>query len=1144
MITLHHRISISILLAATAGAAAAYGAGDAPAQNTSAASRGITLDLTAEGAVTATGGGHYDPLPIITDGGTRTFLAVPKGSRVQAYIDGQPGSLVNAIPVKQVQPMGKAAGAGTSGSPQFSADQKRVAYVVGLDSGKQAVVVDATQSPEYASDAPIQLFFAPVGHHFAYVVGAQNGSNSFVVDDGKVGLIYQGIASEAFSPDGKHFAYVGTTPSKAPTPLEVQAGKKQPQNECVVLDGVEQQHFAKIEPPLFSHDGQHIAYLAGIDQLNGHTRAVVDNREGPAYAGVRDLVLSDDGSRFAYVATKVFPKKETRAGITSDQSYRYDVVVDNGKEDPADDTGPNQIQHLCMSRDGRRIAYVAVIFPQPVGASHVTIVDNGKPSQQYGSCLSQHISPDGKNLVSIVSGAQGAIVLVNGQEFGPFVSTLSEPVFSEEGGHWACCISTGEQKFAILEDGKTIALTGIAPGTLSFQPGTDQLMMKTTTANNSMPVTFEVKGDAIAAADVPAAIAYSPNHQHMARVFTTGYGTSEAKQKIAIDGQAPSDAKYAGVQSLAVSDDGKHVAYIGAYPGENGKSLTHAIYDGIEGPGYWGIKDLALSPDGKHVAYVAQKSNGHGIDTYAVIDGVEGPVFQDVLIDGPLTGQGISANNDFRQVRFAADGSLHFFPVMNGQLYRAWYPADSFNGLPSLAAHEDAAPGPRDVHNFVRPGMASDPATAMHFVLAPGEMIYGVSEADGKFKKGTLFKVKTDGSGFTVLHDFYGGDDDGEKPMSLMLAPDGSIIGTLERKVFHYDPKAQQYDLLAVDTKGNPGPSLLEGVAADGAIIGFGGVYGTETSAVIGMAPDGSSFTRLENGQFGKPLLQYAQIVAGKDGNFFAISTAQGKASVVKFKSLKDTPTVVHKFAASPTDGNRPDANLVLDGKGNLYGSTSAGGMSQNGVIYKIRADGSNYSVVYNPDTFAFSRVFVPGDDGMLYGISKDGLLQLNPDGSGKPPVTLVAFDGTAYTAFRGATPNILFHGGAVYGLHNKAIYKVTLPKGGGEDLAALTVSIQTVPPQPLSTEAVSFTDPKGAATAGPAAGPDAVDPAAGIPGAAPQAGVPGATPGYTGPQGNPQQPQQPPPQARGPNNNSNNVQNQINRANNAANQLRGIFGR
>ncbi len=205
---------------------------------------------------------------------------------------------------------------------------------------------------------------------------------------------------------------------------------------------------------------------------------------------------------------------------------------------------------------------------------------------------------------------------------------------------------------------------------------------------------------------------YSPNHQHIVKVLTTGYGTSEVKQQIAIDDKPPIAGNYAGLNNIAVSDDGQHGAFIGANIGENGKSLTHAVY--------FGIKDIALSPDGLHVAYVAQKFNGKGIDTYVVIDGMEGPAFQDVLIDGIYAGQGTGATDQYHQVRFASDGSLNFLAVINGELYRCSYPAEAFKGLPSLAAHEAEKPGPRELHNFTRPNIVSDPATAMHFVIAPG----------------------------------------------------------------------------------------------------------------------------------------------------------------------------------------------------------------------------------------------------------------------------------------------------------------------------------------------------------------------------------------------------------------------------------------
>jgi uncharacterized repeat protein (TIGR03803 family) len=528
-----------------------------------------------------------------------------------------------------------------------------------------------------------------------------------------------------------------------------------------------------------------------------------------------------------------------------------------------------------------------------------------------------------------------------------------------------------------------------------------------------------------------------------------------------------------------------------------------------------------------------------------VIDGVEGPAFQDVLIDGAYSGQGIGASDVYRQVRFEPDGSLHFLPVMNGQLYRCSYPAEAFKGLPSLAVHEAEKPGPRDVHDFKRPNIFEDQAEAMSFVLAPDATIYGVSDADGKFKHGTLYKLKTDGSGFSVLHDFYGGDNDGQSPTSLLLQPDGSLVGAAG-KIFRYDPKSQQFAIVKLDAKDNV-PNMLAGSAPDGTIIGFGGGSVIDKQYVDSMAADGSSYLSFVNNQNAKPPLMYAQIIVGRDGTFFAVSAASG-GTLVKFKSLKDTPSVVHKFVDAPTDGTRADANLVFDNKGNLYGSTSAGGMSQKGVIYKVSADGSNYQVVYNPDEFAFSKVFVVGDDGMLYGISKEGVQQLALDGSGKPPTTIVAFEGANfnYTNNRGMT-NILFHDDAVYGMHGAAIYKVTLPKAGavpGAGVVAPTVAVKTIQPQPLAAEAITITDPTGAATAGTAA---LSTPATATPGAPTLAQPtnsqqqPPPPPPQPNSQQNSQKPPPPPPAPQQSKNDS--AAQKAKKAEDVANKLRGLFG-
>jgi uncharacterized repeat protein (TIGR03803 family) len=131
-----------------------------------------------------------------------------------------------------------------------------------------------------------------------------------------------------------------------------------------------------------------------------------------------------------------------------------------------------------------------------------------------------------------------------------------------------------------------------------------------------------------------------------------------------------------------------------------------------------------------------------------------------------------------------------------------------------------------------------------------------------------------------------------------------------------------------------------------------GNLYGTtyyggasDAGAVFKVDPTGTETVLYS---FGGPAGAYplGGLVQDNAGNlygttslWFAISPDGGaSAPGVVFKlDLMGAESVLHTFAGYPTDGAYPYyAAPVQDKKGNLYGTTYAGGASNSGVVFKL----------------------------------------------------------------------------------------------------------------------------------------------------------------------------------------------------------------
>jgi len=290
--------------------------------------------------------------------------------------------------------------------------------------------------------------------------------------------------------------------------------------------------------------------------------------------------------------------------------------------------------------------------------------------------------------------------------------------------------------------------------------------------------------------------------------------------------------------------------------------------------------------------------------------------------------------------------------------------------------------------------------------------LYGLAHQGGSNGYGTVFKLDTDGTDFTVLRNLdqstTGGYPYGDE---LIQATDGVLYGTVTQGglngvgvAFHIDTDGTDFGVLKsfsfstqiVDTGGYPYSGLLQG--ASGTLFGLasqGGSGGFGT--VFELNANGTGFAVLKNFDFttgGYPF--GGALLQGTDGALYGATTYGGSGSYgTLFKLNADGSgfAVLQNLDYYTTGGN-PYAGLIQGTDGALYGTTSNGGSSQYGVVFKLDPDGTGFTVLQNFDYFTTGGYLyggvIEGTDGALYGTTSQGgaggygtVFKLNTDGTG-----------------------------------------------------------------------------------------------------------------------------------------------------------------
>jgi len=280
--------------------------------------------------------------------------------------------------------------------------------------------------------------------------------------------------------------------------------------------------------------------------------------------------------------------------------------------------------------------------------------------------------------------------------------------------------------------------------------------------------------------------------------------------------------------------------------------------------------------------------------------------------------------------------------------------------------------------------------------------LYGTTSSGGANGKGTVYKIETDGTAYTVLINF-DGTSGSNGSGQLTLASTGKLFGMTQR-----GGSSDKGTLFTIGTDGTgfsallsfdgtnlgavPLGSLMES-ATDGYIYGMTSEGGTSNAgAAFKIKKDGTGFVKLldftgDNGS--SPI--YGPLLELSSGQFAGMTSRGGASDAGTFFSISSTGTytLLKDFLQPP---NLPEELVSNDGVTNYTGVLSAGGANGSGGLFTVMPDGSGYTFLadFPSGDFPFAGRLLIASDHSIWGLRREGvsvftfsMFRVNPDGTG-----------------------------------------------------------------------------------------------------------------------------------------------------------------
>ena len=273
---------------------------------------------------------------------------------------------------------------------------------------------------------------------------------------------------------------------------------------------------------------------------------------------------------------------------------------------------------------------------------------------------------------------------------------------------------------------------------------------------------------------------------------------------------------------------------------------------------------------------------------------------------------------------------------------------------------------------------SNDGRYADNELVLSGQTLYGTAQVGGSFDRGTIFSINTDGSNFTILHNFTPNvyppetNTDGSYPVAGLTMSGNTLYGTTSQggtslvgTVFRVNTDGAGYTNLHsfISLPYNYPISTNDDGAYPQAILALGDVrlYGTTprggtlgNGTVFAVNTDGTGFSVLHHFTSSEGYDSRGGLILSGDTLYGTTTdSSPGTGTVFKLNTNGTDFTVLHRFANMPnypspstnSDGGEPFSTLILSSN-TLYGTTLTGGKGY-GTVFAVNTDGTGFTNLY-----------------------------------------------------------------------------------------------------------------------------------------------------------------------------------------------------